>query len=171
MRIDTALMGSLGEVPGRARALADAGFDGVFTFEGNADVFFPLVLAAEHTDLDIATNVAIAFPRSPMHLAYQAWDLQRQSQGRFCLGLGTQIRPHVERRFSATWGKPVAHMRELVEAVKAIFACWQDEAPLAFHGDYYDFDLMTPEVLGRLGFLLRVAPIAVEKHRGSDLDA
>ncbi|MDH4169347.1 MAG: TIGR03617 family F420-dependent LLM class oxidoreductase [Acidimicrobiia bacterium] len=144
MQIDTALMGALGDVPARARMLAEAGFDGVFTFEGNADIFFPLVLAAEHTDLAIATNVAIAFPRSPMHLAYQAWDLQRQSQGRFSLGLGTQIRPHIERRFSAVWGKPVAHMRELVEAIRAIFACWQDGLPLDHHGDYYELDLMTP---------------------------
>ncbi|MGI9604077.1 MAG: TIGR03617 family F420-dependent LLM class oxidoreductase [Acidimicrobiales bacterium] len=144
MHIDTALMGTLAEVPERARMLAAAGFDGLFTFEGNSDIFFPLVLAAEHTDLDLATNVAIAFPRSPMHLAYQAWDLHRQSGGRFSLGLGTQIRPHIERRFSATWGRPVAHMRELVEAVQAIFACWQDGVTLDHHGDYYDLDLMTP---------------------------
>ncbi|MDH3706459.1 MAG: TIGR03617 family F420-dependent LLM class oxidoreductase [Acidimicrobiia bacterium] len=144
MHLHTALLGPLDHIPERARTLAAAGFDGVFTFEGNSDIFFPLVLAAEHTDLEIATNVAIGFPRSPMHLAYQAWDLQRQSAGRFSLGLGTQIRPHIERRFSATWGRPVAHMRELVEAVRAIFACWQHGTPLDVHGEYYDLDLMTP---------------------------
>lgn len=144
MKLDTTLMGALADVPETARNLAAAGFDGVFTFEGNTDIFFPLVLAAEHTDLDLATNVAIAFPRSPMHLAYQAWDLHKQSEGRFSLGLGTQIRPHIERRYSATWGRPVAHMRELVEATRAIFSCWQDGTPLDHHGEYYDFDLMTP---------------------------
>lgn len=144
VKLDTALMGSLTDVAARARRLESAGFDGTFTFEGNTDVFFPLVLAAEHTGLELATNVAIAFPRSPMHLAYQAWDLHRLSQGRFSLGLGTQIRPHVERRFGATWGRPVAHMQDLVGAIRAVFACWQDGTPLDHHGPYYDIDLMTP---------------------------
>ncbi len=144
MNFDTALLCPLDQAADRAQALEAAGFDGVFTFEGNSDVFFPLVAAGQATDLALATNVAVAFPRSPMHLAYQAWDLQRLSRGRFVLGLGTQIRPHVERRYSAIWGKPVGHMRDLVEAIRAIFACWHDGARLDLHNEYYDLDLMTP---------------------------
>jgi probable F420-dependent oxidoreductase len=79
-----------------------------------------------------------------MHLAYQAWDLQRLSGGRFALGLGSQIRPHIEKRFSARWHKPVAQLRELTAAIKAIFACWHDGEGLAFRGDYYTLTLMTP---------------------------
>jgi len=129
---------------GRARQLEEIGFDGCFTFEGPSDPFFPLVAAAEATELDVYTNVAVAFPRSPMHLAYAAVDLHRLSCGKFILGLGTQIRPHIEKRFSAEWGKPVAHMRELIEATKAIFACWFEDAELSHHGEYYTHTLMTP---------------------------
>ncbi len=144
MRFDASLGSSLAETPERAQQLEALGFDGCFTFEGPTDPFYPLVLAAEHTSLDIYTNVAIAFPRSPMHLAYQAFDLQRMSQGRFILGLGTQIQAHIERRYSAVWGKPVAHMRELIEATKAIFGQWQDQVPLSYQGDYYNFSLLPP---------------------------
>ena len=103
MKIDAGIMGDLSNAAVRAQQLADAGLDGLFTFEGNSDVFFPLVHATG-LDVDLYTNVAIAFPRSPMHLAYQAWDLHRASGGRFSLGLGTQIKPHIERRYSSTWG-------------------------------------------------------------------
>ena len=81
------------------------------------------------------TNVAMAFPRSPMHLANAAYDLQLMSQGRFRLGLGTQIKPHIERRYGSTWSRPVARMREIVLAIKAIFDCWEGVAPLDFRGD------------------------------------
>ena len=94
MKIDVSLGGDLGAAADRGRSLAAAGLDGAFTFEGNSDVFFPLVAAAG-CGLDLYTNVAIAFPRSPMHLAYQAWDLQRASGGRFALGLGTQFKAHI----------------------------------------------------------------------------
>jgi probable F420-dependent oxidoreductase len=94
--------------------------------------------------VDLYTNVAIAFPRSPMHLAYQAWDLQRASGGRFALGLGTQIRPHIERRYSATWNKPLSRMVELIGVLREIWACWHDGAPLAHRGEFYRVDLMTP---------------------------
>lgn len=144
MRYDTLLRQGLDQVADEARHYADLGFDGVFTFEGNRDAFYPLVIAAEHTDLDLYTNVAIAFPRSPMHLAYQSYDLQRLSGGRFTLGIGSQIRPHIEKRYSALWDKPVSQMRELVASTKAIFACWNDGDPLKFEGDYYTFTLMTP---------------------------
>jgi probable F420-dependent oxidoreductase len=107
-------------------------------------VFFPLVEAALATELDVYPNVAIAFPRSPMHLATQAWDLQALSGGRFALGLGTQVKAHVERRYSATWSKPVGRMRELVAAIRAVFACWQDGERLDFQGDHYSLTLMPP---------------------------
>jgi probable F420-dependent oxidoreductase len=128
----------------RAVELAALGVDGVFTFENAHDVFFPLVLAAGHAQLDLATNVAIAFPRSPLHVAYAANDLQLLSGGRFRLGLGTQIRPHIERRYGATWSRPVARMAEFVRAVKAIQAAWQDRTRLEFRGEFTTHTLMTP---------------------------
>jgi probable F420-dependent oxidoreductase len=144
MLLDTQLRQPLADVATEVAELATAGLDGCFTFEGQGDVFFPLVVAAEHSGLDLYPNLAIAFPRSPMHLAYQAWDLQRLSGGRFALGLGTQIRPHIERRYSATWHKPVDRMRELVEAVRAVFTCWQEGGRLDFRGDHYELTLMGP---------------------------
>jgi len=142
-KIDAALTGALADVPAAAARLRRIGFDGCFTFEGPSDPFFPLVAAAS-SGLDLYTNVAIAFPRSPMHLAYMAADLQRASNGGFTLGLGTQIKPHIENRFSATWGKPVAHMRELLAALRAIFSCWSNGTTLDHRGDYYNLTLMTP---------------------------
>jgi probable F420-dependent oxidoreductase len=141
--IDTQLAAPLGSAADEAARLRDAGFDGVFTFEGPNDVFFPLVEAAR-AGVDIYTNVAIAFPRSPLHLAHQAWDLQRLSKGRFALGLGTQVRRHIEQRYSAEWTKPVARMRELVEAIKAIFAAWQDGEPLGFEGEFFHHTYLPP---------------------------
>ena len=144
MKFDMALSAELGEVRAQAQAYEAMGVDGVFTFEGQRDVFFPLVAAAEHTGLDLYTNVAIALPRSPMHLAYQAFDLHRLSGGTFALGLGSQIKPHITKRYSAVWDRPVAQMRELMEATRAIFACWQDGERLDFRGDYYTFTLSIP---------------------------
>jgi probable F420-dependent oxidoreductase len=143
MRIDTQLAAPLGQVAVEAKRLRDAGFDGAFTFEGPNDVFLPLVEAAP-SGLDIYTNVAIAFPRSPLHLAHTAWDLQRLSKGRFALGLGTQVRRHIESRYSAAWSRPVARMREMIMAVKAIFSSWQTGDPLAFDGDFFHHTYMPP---------------------------
>jgi probable F420-dependent oxidoreductase len=120
------------------------GFDGVYTQEANSDVTFPLLLAAQAAPIDIYTNVAIAFPRSPMHLAYAAFDLQRAASGRFALGIGSQIRPHIEKRFSARFGNPVAHLSELVRALHAIFRCFHEGERLDFRGEYYTHTLMTP---------------------------
>jgi probable F420-dependent oxidoreductase len=120
------------------------GVDGLFTFENAHDVFFPLVAAAPATSLDLLTNVAIAFPRSPMHLANAAYDLHELSQGHFRLGLGTQVQAHVEKRYGSQWGKPVAKMREWVLAVKAILDHWQSGTPLRFEGEYTRHTLMTP---------------------------
>lgn len=146
MKIDVALDAPLGRVAQQAQAYAAAGADGAFTLEANRDVFFPLVLAA-HSGLELYPYVAIAFPRSPMHVAYQAWDLARLSGGRFALGLGTQIRPHVERRYGANWDRPVRQMRQYVEALRAVFATFQHGAPLDFRGDYHTLTLMTPTFL------------------------
>src|SRR5688572_29567472 len=128
----------------RARELEAMGVDGAFSFENAHDLFFPLVAAAPVCDLDLSTNVAIAFPRSPMHLANAAYDLHLLSGGRFRLGLGSQIRPHIERRYGARWDKPVAQMREWVLATKAILQAWQDSTRLDFRGDYTTHTLMTP---------------------------
>jgi probable F420-dependent oxidoreductase len=144
MQIDTVLLAEPTDAAERARLLADLGFDGVFTFEGIGDVFVPLTLAAAATDLTVYSNIAVAFPRSPMHLAYTAWDLQKLARGRFMLGLGTQIKANIERRFSTPWSKPVERMAEYVAATKAIFAAWQDGERLDFRGEFYTFTLMQP---------------------------
>jgi probable F420-dependent oxidoreductase len=146
MRVDGPIVThALSEVAAAARAMEAAGYDGAFTFEGPHDPFLPLVLAADATEqLELTTAVAIAFARSPMTLAAQAWDLQALSGGRFHLGLGSQIKPHIERRFSMPWSAPAARMRELVLAVRAIWATWQDRVPLRFEGEHYMHTLMTP---------------------------
>jgi len=130
----------------RARDLEAAGVDGLFTAEAAHGPFLPLALAAEHTErVRLITNIAVAFARSPMDLAQTANDLQSQSGGRFVLGLGTQIRPHIENRYSMQWsGSPVSQMRELVLAIRAVQQCWQDGTPLAFRGEHYRLTLMTP---------------------------
>ena len=144
MLVDVQLSQSVVGAAARARELEALGVDGVFSFENAHDLFFPLVAAAPVCSLDLMTNVAIAFPRSPMHLANAAYDLQLLSEGRFRLGLGSQVRPHVEKRFGAQWGKPVAHMREWVLATKAILDHWQHGTPLKFEGTYTRHTLMTP---------------------------
>jgi probable F420-dependent oxidoreductase len=127
-----------------ARERADLGADGVFSFEGQHDVFFPLVVAAEETELELMTNVAIAGPRSPLHMAHASYDLQVFSRGRFRLGLGSQIRAHIEKRYGSQWGKPARRMGEAVAAVKAILTAWEGEAPLNFRGEFFTHTLMPP---------------------------
>jgi probable F420-dependent oxidoreductase len=146
VKVDAPLVAaSLEDAGAAARAREADGWDGVYTFEGPHDPFFPLALAAEATErLELATAVAIAFARSPMTLAHVGDDLQRLSGGRFVLGLGSQIRPHVEKRFSMPWSQPAARMRELVLALRAIWAAWAGEAPLRFEGEFYRHTLMTP---------------------------
>ena len=139
----TALFGPIDAIE-RAQALRDAGASGVFTFEGPHDVFAPLTLASTVGGLDLMTNVAIAFPRNPIHLAHQAIDHQLLSEGRFTLGLGTQIRTQIEKRFGAEFDKPVARMTELVAALRAIFDAWTTGERLDFRGEYYRHTLMTP---------------------------
>lgn len=128
----------------RAQELIEAGAHGLFTFEGPHDVFTPLAAIAGQVDADLMTNVAIALPRSPMHLAHAAWDLQLMTEGRFTLGLGSQIRPHIEKRYGATWSRPAARMRESVAAVKAILESWQSGERLDFRGEFTTHTLMPP---------------------------
>jgi probable F420-dependent oxidoreductase len=144
LRVDILLGLSPVEAARRAQELAATGADGLFSFENAHDVFFPLVIAAAVTEMDLMTNVAIAFPRSPMHLAVAANDLQLLSRGRFRLGLGSQVRVHIERRYGAAWSRPAARMREMVLAIKAIFASWQDGTRLDFRGEFTSHTLMTP---------------------------
>src|ERR1700684_545136 len=135
----------LARVPELAGALEQQGYDACWTGEINHDPFLPLLLAAEHTSqLEIGTSIAVAFARNPMTVANVAWDLQNYSQARFILGLGTQIKPHIEKRFSMPWSHPVARMREFVLALQAIWSAWKDGTRLRFEGEFYTHKLMTP---------------------------
>ncbi|WP_068032186.1 TIGR03617 family F420-dependent LLM class oxidoreductase [Nocardia mexicana] len=174
MKVHVQLDADLRGARGRAAELAAAGVDGLFTFEGPHDVFLPLLEAASSVDLELFTNVAIAFPRSPMHLAHAAYDLQEFSGGRFTLGLGSQVRAHIERRYGTTWSRPAARMRETVLAVKAIFDAWEGNSALEFRGEFSTHTLMTPNFdpgpnpfgpppirVGALGPLMTAAAAAV----------
>ena len=145
MKIDLGLVTDLVDSATRAAEIEAMGFDGAFSFEGPHGPFFPLVLAAGATStLELSTAIAVAFARNPMTIAQDAQDLQRISGGRFRLGLGSQIRPHIERRFSMPWSRPVARMEEFVRAIRAIWAAWSDGTPLDFRGEFYRHTLMTP---------------------------
>ncbi|MBP9592011.1 MAG: TIGR03617 family F420-dependent LLM class oxidoreductase [Steroidobacteraceae bacterium] len=137
------------EDPRKARTiykeLEDIGYDGGFSFEAKHDPFLALAVAAEHTTkLRLGTGIAIAFARNPMNLANLGYDLQSITGGRFVLGLGSQVRPHIEKRFSSVWSHPAARMTEIVQAIKAIWACWEGKAPLKFEGQFYRHTLMIP---------------------------
>ena len=145
MKIDGGIAMQLDKAAGVAQTLERRGYDGGWTGEISHDVFLPLLLAAEHTEtLEIGTCIAVAFARNPMTIANVAWDLNAYSQGRFVLGLGSQIRAHIEKRFGMPWGKPVARMREFIAALDAIWSCWNDGTELRFEGEYYRHTLMTP---------------------------
>ncbi len=145
MKIDASIGADLNTVSKQAKWLEEVGYDGVLSFETSHDPFLPLVLAAEHTnDVDILTSIAVAFARNPMTLANLGHDLNSYSKGRFKMGLGSQIRPHITRRYSMPWSHPAARMRELILALHAIWDCWYDGKPLDFRGDYYAHTLMTP---------------------------
>lgn len=132
-------------VAGAARHAAQLGFDGFFTAETIHDPFLPLVLAAEAApDLDLGTAIAVAFPRSPMVTAMIAWDLAAISKGRFILGLGTQVKAHITRRFSGEWDSPGPRLRDYVVSLRAIWNTWQTDEPLRHDGEFYRFSLMTP---------------------------
>jgi probable F420-dependent oxidoreductase len=133
------------EVPSLAAAAEDLGFDGLWFGETSHDALLACALAVEHTEkADVGTAIALAFTRSPMALAYASWDVQSLARGRFILGLGSQVKGHLERRFSVEWVPPVPKMREVIQSLRAIWSSWQTGDPLRFHGRYYSFDLMTP---------------------------
>ena len=135
----------LSRIPDAVRRIEALGFDGIASPEINRDPFFPLLVAAGHTTrLQLATSVAIAFPRAPMVMAQIAWDLQRHSGGRFVLGLGSQIRKHNEDRFSVPWSAPVARMREYIACMRAIWDSWQHGTKPAFEGKHYRYTYTTP---------------------------
>lgn len=127
------------------KELEDIGYDGGFSFEAKHDPFLALAVAAEHTTrLRLGTAIAIAFARNPMNLANLGYDMQSISGGRFVLGLGSQVKPHIEKRFSSVWSHPAERMREIVLAIKAIWDCWEGKAPLKFEGRFYRHTLMIP---------------------------
>lgn len=145
MKIDAGIGSDLNKVAEQARYLEDTGYDGLMTIETGHDPFLPLTIAAEHTSsIELRTSIAVAFARNPMLLANLGHDLNSYSKGRFCLGLGSQIKPHITRRFSMPWSKPAARMKEMVQAMHAIWDCWYDDAPLKFEGEFYTHNIMTP---------------------------
>ncbi len=145
MKVDMGLGGNLGQIPRRIRELEEEGYDAVMTAETSSDPFFPLLIAAEHSErIELLTSIAVAFARTPMTLAHIGHDLNTFSKGRFILGIGSQIRPHITRRFSMPWSKPAARMREFIQALRAIWDCWHQGEKLNFRGEFYTHSLMTP---------------------------
>jgi probable F420-dependent oxidoreductase len=145
MKVDSGVEGDLRRVPDGVREAEKAGYDGIFTSETSNDPFLSLLLAAEHSEkIEIGTNIAVAFARNPMTLAMSAHELQRYSDGRLLLGLGSQVRAHITRRFSMEWSRPAARMREMILALRAIWATWNEGVPLRFEGEFYTHTLMTP---------------------------
>lgn len=144
--LDGALAGvTLNDVPAVASGFEDMGFDGVSSFEASSDPFMPLLAAGlATTRLELSTAIAVAFARNPMICAQAAWDLHRATEGRFTLGLGTQIKPHITKRYSETWSKPAERMKEYVHALKAIWHTFETGDRLDFRGDFYSHTLMTP---------------------------
>jgi len=145
MKVDGGIGGDLRGAGTAAATQEGQGYDGLWTAETAHDPFFPLLLASQSTTtLEIGTSIAVAFARNPMNLAQIAWDLQAASEGRFILGLGSQIKPHITKRFSMPWSHPAARMREMILAIRAIWASWNDGTKLDFQGDFYTHTLMTP---------------------------
>jgi probable F420-dependent oxidoreductase len=147
MRIDTQFPSmNLERVPSFTQEVERLGFDGVWTSETTRDPFLPCALLAVHSKrVQFGTAIAVSFARSPADIAYTAWDLSAASGGRFILGLGTQVKAHITRRFGMTWpDSPVAKLREQLGAIRAFWRAWQDGKKLDFQGKYYQLNLMTP---------------------------
>ena len=136
----------LKDVPAIARAAEEIGFDALWTQETQHDPFLPCALIAEHTTrLNVGTGIAVSFARSPANIAYTAWDLAAQSNGRFLLGLGTQVKAHIERRFGQPWPESVTgKLREQIQVIRAFWDCWQNGTKLNYRGEYYKITLMSP---------------------------
>ena len=173
MKVDASLTGSLSSAASKAADLEAAGYSGAWTAETSHDPFLPLAVAAANTtEIELGTSIAVAFARNPMLLANIGWDLQALSNGRFVLGLGSQIKPHITKRFSMEWSHPAARMREMIQAVRAIWDTWLNGTPLEFRGEFYRHTLMTPfftppaSDLGDFGppriFLAGVGPLMTE---------
>jgi probable F420-dependent oxidoreductase len=145
MKVDGGIGPDLSRAATGGREAEKAGYDGAWVAETSHDPFLPLVLASEATEkLELGTGIAVAFARNPMTTASTAWDLQSFSGGRFLLGLGSQIKPHIEKRFSMPWSHPAPRMREFIAAMRAIWDCWQNGTKLDFRGDFYTHTIMTP---------------------------
>jgi probable F420-dependent oxidoreductase len=146
MRVDGKLVpSSIAQIAEAARSHERDGYSGLWSSESKHDPFLPLMVAGEHTtEIELGTSIAVAFARTPMTLAYSSWDLQNYTGGRFVLGLGSQVKPHIERRFSMQWSKPADRMREMVNAIRAIWDSWENDTRLAFEGEFYRHTLMTP---------------------------
>tara|TARA_R110000823_G_scaffold119998_14_gene244486 strand:+ start:22868 stop:23878 length:1011 start_codon:yes stop_codon:yes gene_type:complete len=145
MKVSGMLSADLDMAPLSIAELEQRGYDTAFSAEINNDPFFPLLLAAEHSErIALTTAISVAFARSPMTVATLAWDLNQYSHGRFSIGLGSQIKAHITRRFSMPWSQPASRMREFVQALRAIWQCWETGEKLAFEGKFYSHTLMTP---------------------------
>jgi probable F420-dependent oxidoreductase len=147
MKFDAALpIIGLKDVPAIAQAADAIGFDALWTQETQHDPFLPCTLIAEHsTRLNFGTAVAVSFARSPANIAYTAWDLAAQSSGRFILGLGTQVKAHIERRFGVPWPDSVTgKLREQIQVIRTLWDCWQNGTKLNYRGEYYKITLMSP---------------------------
>ena len=146
MKIDVAIAApTLRSVPLLASSAEETGFDGLWTSETQHDPFLPLALVAEHTSrIEFGTAIAVAFARSPTTLAHIAWDLARASRGRFILGLGTQVKAHIERRFAMPWEAPAPKLREMILAIRAVWDAWQGDGKINFRGEFFKITLMTP---------------------------
>ena len=145
MKVDAMINGNLAAAGQNAAELERQGYSGVWTAETGHDPFFPLLLAAGSThQAELGTAIAVAFARNPMTLANIGWDLQSYSKGRFNLGLGSQIKPHITKRFSMEWSHPAPRMREMILAMRAIWDTWKNGTKLEFRGEFYTHTLMTP---------------------------
>lgn len=143
MKVDVGVNSDPIHIGKAAEAMERNGYDGIRVSETNRDPFIPLAIAAAETSaIELVTSVVVAFARNPMSLALQAHELNRLAQGRLVLGIGSQVKPHIERRFSMPWHKPARQMREFIDAMNAIFACWYDGTRLDFQGEYYQHTLM-----------------------------
>ena len=147
MRVFTMLPMAQWREAGPSAAAAEAvGFDAVMTVELGHDPFAPLAIAALATErIELTPSIAVAFPRSPTVIASQAWDLQANSKGRFVLGLGSQVRAHNERRFGVPWSPPAPRLRDYVQALRAVWRCWETGEKLDYRGERYKLTLMTPD--------------------------
>lgn len=153
------------EAAAMAQEIERRGYDGIATNETSRDSFMPLAVASTVTEkVELATSVAIAFPRSPMVTANLCWDIQESSNGRFILGIGSQVKGHNERRFSVPWSAPAPRMKEYIQSLRAIWQCFDDQSTdLAYIGKHYSFTLMTPNFLppriGSVGCPITIAAV------------